>query len=294
MVVLTQDWHPAGHISFISTHIRNKDAELYKLLKLADGREQIMWPDHGIQNTKGAELHVELHRMPSDVIIKKGQSIDVDSYSAFYDNEGGGSTGLTDILRRAHITDVYLVGVAYDFCVGWSAQDALKEGFKVWVVDDACRGVNPQTTAQMRLKLQELGVTLVNSTVLLEKREDKRQSAALYLEEHKISSLFETLCTSLVYHKPADPRAFLVQQLQKYQREKNVGKLSVISPDDFTTVFEMMDPVNRGLITSQQATQALLQLGLVKDVSELKGKVLPDSSYNLTQFKNIATSLLYA
>ncbi len=136
-VVLTQDWHTPGHISFASTHGK-KPFEAIQL----DYGTQVLWPDHCVQGTDGAALHQELRIPHAELIIRKGYRQHMDSYSAFYEADGKTPTGLTGYLRDRGLKTVYLCGLATDFCVAWSALDARKAGFGALVIEDACRGID--------------------------------------------------------------------------------------------------------------------------------------------------------
>jgi len=163
-VVLTQDWHPPGHCSFCSTW-RSKGAEIFTLFKLPSGAQQMMWPDHCVQGSEGAKFHKDLKiDSKNDSIVQKGTNLHVDSYSGFYDNDHKTASQLTPILRKHKITDVYVTGIAYDYCVGYSALDAHGEGFRTYVVEDATRGVAPESIAQMVKKLQDNNVKIIKST----------------------------------------------------------------------------------------------------------------------------------
>ena len=135
VVVLTQDWHPAGHGSFASAH----GAEVFSMGEL-DGSPQVMWPTHCVENTDGAEFHPDLDTSYA-AVFPKGQNKNIDSYSGFYDNNGKNPTGLTDYLRENHVDTVEICGLATDFCVKHTAIDAVKEGFKTKVILNFCRGV---------------------------------------------------------------------------------------------------------------------------------------------------------
>ena len=137
VVVLTQDWHPAGHSSFASSHAGKSPLEL---IDMPYG-PQVLWPDHCIQGTMGADFHADL-RTDADLIIRKGMNPAIDSYSAFFENDHTTPTGLEGYLRTRGITDVTLVGLATDFCVNYSAVDAANLGFKVTVRTDLCRGID--------------------------------------------------------------------------------------------------------------------------------------------------------
>jgi len=136
-VVMTQDWHPSGHISFASTHGK----EPFSVIKLPYG-DQVMWPDHCVQGTDDARLHAELDLTKAQLILRKGFNPNVDGYSAFYDNDKKTQTGLAAYFKARGIQRVFVCGLATDFCVMWSAVDARKSGFKVVVIEDACRGID--------------------------------------------------------------------------------------------------------------------------------------------------------
>src|SRR5713101_5306620 len=137
-VVLTQDWHPPGHRSFATSHPGSKP---FDSVKLAYGT-QVLWPDHCVQGTEGAALHKDLTIPHAQLIIRKGYRQNIDSYSAFYEADGKTPTGLTGYLRDRGMTRVFLVGLATDFCVSWSALDARKAGFAAAVIEDATRGID--------------------------------------------------------------------------------------------------------------------------------------------------------
>lgn len=136
-IFATLDWHPPHHVSFASAH-HKKVGEVIKIGEV----EQILWPDHCVQNTRGADFAKGLHRERIEAIFHKGVDPKVDSYSTFFDNARKRSTGLADHLRKAHLKDLYFVGLATDYCVLYSVLDALELGFHVWVIQDACRAIN--------------------------------------------------------------------------------------------------------------------------------------------------------
>ena len=137
-VVLTQDWHPADHSSFASVHA---ERTAYETIRLAYG-PQILWPDHCVQTTPGADFHGDLQTSRAELVLRKGFRRDMDSYSAFFENDRQTPTGLSGYLRDRGFRRVVLAGLAYDFCVLWSAEDARRLGFEVMVVSDACRGLD--------------------------------------------------------------------------------------------------------------------------------------------------------
>jgi nicotinamidase/pyrazinamidase len=165
LVVATQDWHPSNHGSFAVNHPGKKPGERIEL----NGLEQILWPAHCIQNSKGAELAPEVDQTRIQKVIQKGTDPKIDSYSGFYDNGHLKSTGLERYLTAKRVTDLYIAGLATDYCVKFTALDALPLNFKTYVVEDACRGVNLKegdVSAALE-EMQEAGVHIVQSRDLL-------------------------------------------------------------------------------------------------------------------------------
>ena len=156
-VILTQDWHPAGHSSFASSHPGKAP---YGLIDMPYG-PQVLWPDHCIQGTKGSEFHSQL-RVDGDLIIRKGFRAGIDSYSAFFENDQTTPTGLEGYLRSRGIGELTLVGLATDFCVHFSAVDAARLGFDVQVRMDLCRAIDLDgSLAAARLAMTSAGVRMV-------------------------------------------------------------------------------------------------------------------------------------
>jgi nicotinamidase/pyrazinamidase len=137
-VILTQDWHPHGHLSFASAHPGRRPFETVA----APYGPQILWPDHCVQATRGAEFHRGLNIPHAGLVLRKGINPAIDSYSAFYENDRTSPTGLTGYLRERGAKRVFLAGLAFDFCVRYSAEDARREDFAVFVIEDACRGID--------------------------------------------------------------------------------------------------------------------------------------------------------
>jgi nicotinamidase/pyrazinamidase len=137
-VVLTQDWHPSGHKSFASA---NPGRQPFETVAFAYG-PQVLWPDHCVQDTPGAQLHGRLQLPHAELVLRKGYRRDIDSYSAFYENDHTTPTGLAGYLRERGLKRVFVAGLALDFCVRYSAEDAHRCGFEVVVVEDACRGID--------------------------------------------------------------------------------------------------------------------------------------------------------
>jgi nicotinamidase/pyrazinamidase len=137
-VILTQDWHPPGHRSFASTH---PGLAPFQTAELAYG-SQVLWPDHCVQDSAGAAFHPDLVTAPARLVVRKGMNPEVDSYSAFFENDRRTATGLAGYLAGLGIRHLYLCGLATDFCVLYSALDARDAGFGCTVVEDACRGID--------------------------------------------------------------------------------------------------------------------------------------------------------
>ncbi|MDO8876499.1 MAG: bifunctional nicotinamidase/pyrazinamidase [Pseudolabrys sp.] len=137
-VALTQDWHTRGHISFASSHPSKVP---YQTIELGYGT-QMLWPDHCVQGTPGAAFHQDLRIPHAELVLRKGYHRAIDSYSAFYENDRKTRTGLAGYLRERGFHRTFLAGLAFDFCVRYSAEDARRDGFEVLVVDDACRGID--------------------------------------------------------------------------------------------------------------------------------------------------------
>lgn len=165
-VVATQDWHPANHGSFAANHPWRKPGQVIDL----HGLPQVLWPIHCVQNTFGADLVDELDKSRITNVFRKGTDPEIDSYSGFYDNGHRKSTGLAEWLREQGINTVYVLGLATDYCVKFTALDALHEGFKTFLVTDASRGVNlqPGDVDKAVAEVAAAGATLVVTKQLLE------------------------------------------------------------------------------------------------------------------------------
>ncbi|MCC3155317.1 bifunctional nicotinamidase/pyrazinamidase [Hymenobacter sp. BT770] len=163
LVVASQDWHPAGHESFASSHAGHEPFNQIEL----HGLPQTLWPDHCVQETAGTNLHPALDTRRVEAIFRKGMAPEIDSYSAFYDNGRRKSTGLAEYLRGRSATDVYLVGLAGDFCVYFSALDAQVEGFATHFITDATRPISTEGFQTALADMQARGIRLLESQSLL-------------------------------------------------------------------------------------------------------------------------------
>ena len=162
-IVLTQDWHPPRHISFASAHAGHK---AFDTIETPHG-EQTLWPDHCVQGTPGAALHASLQLFRAELLLRKGFRVGVDSYSAFFENDHTTPTGLGGYLRERGLRRVFLAGLAYDFCVGFSALDARQLEFPVVVIRDACRAIDDRgSAAHMNTRLDHAAVVQADSSAL--------------------------------------------------------------------------------------------------------------------------------
>lgn len=140
LVAATQDWHPKNHKSFAGNHTGKMPFDTIKL----HGLNQVLWPDHCVQGTMGAALSGELNTDKAEAIFRKGTNPEIDSYSAFYDNGHFKTTGLADYLRGKQVTEVFLAGLAADYCVYFTAKDALQLGFATYIIEDAVRAISQE------------------------------------------------------------------------------------------------------------------------------------------------------
>ncbi|MEM9100270.1 MAG: bifunctional nicotinamidase/pyrazinamidase [Pseudomonadota bacterium] len=158
--VLTQDWHPADHTSFAENHA---GGEPFSLVEMAYG-PQVLWPRHCVQGSPGAAFHAALESDRADLVVRKGFRAEIDSYSAFFENDHSTATGLAGYLRDRDVSDLVFTGLALDFCVGWSAIDAAKLGFNVTVWEDLCRAIDLDGSLDAaRASMRAHGVLLANS-----------------------------------------------------------------------------------------------------------------------------------
>jgi nicotinamidase/pyrazinamidase len=166
LIVATQDWHPANHGSFAANQPGHKIGELIDF----NGLPQILWPAHCVQGMPGADFVQTLDRGRWAQIFQKGTDAEIDSYSGFFDNGHRKATGLAQFLRERRVTDLYVAGLATDYCIKFTALDAVTLGFQTWLIEDACRGVelNPGDVAKAIEDMRQASVKIVSSTNLPE------------------------------------------------------------------------------------------------------------------------------
>ena len=161
----TQDWHPFGHSSFASSHPGHAP---FETIRLPYG-DQTLWPDHALQDSFGASLHPDLDQAKIELVVRKGFRPQIDSYSAFFENDRETSTGLAGYLRERGFKRIFLVGLATDFCVAYSAEDAARLGFEAFVIEDGCRGIGMPiegggtTIDEAKTRLEQRGVRYLQS-----------------------------------------------------------------------------------------------------------------------------------
>lgn len=158
LVVATQDWHPRNHKSFASNHSGKKAFEVIKL----HGADQVLWPDHCVQGTDGAKFHQALAMDRVEAIFRKGMDPEIDSYSGFYDNGYKKSTGLAGYLHERNVDKVFVCGLAGDYCVAFTAKDAIKEDFQTYVIEEVTRSIDPEGYQKIKRQLEDSGVLFIN------------------------------------------------------------------------------------------------------------------------------------
>jgi nicotinamidase/pyrazinamidase len=159
LVIATQDWHPMHHKSFASSH---PGKQVFGTVDL-DGTEQVLWPDHCVQGTAGAELSPAVNWNATEAIFRKGTNLHIDSYSGFYDNGHLKSTGLAHYLKGRNVTHVYIAGLAADYCVYFTAKDALEEGFETTIIEDATRAISREGFVKAKKDIMDKGGHIVQS-----------------------------------------------------------------------------------------------------------------------------------
>ncbi|MAR79741.1 MAG: nicotinamidase/pyrazinamidase [Rhodospirillaceae bacterium] len=159
-VILTQDWHPYDHISFATQHEGRKPFDIIEL----DYGKQTLWPDHCIQGSHGAKFHSKLNTKAAKLIIRKGYNKNIDSYSAFFENDKCTSTGLKGYLNEKKIDKVYFIGLALDVCVKDSAMDSITSGIQTYILEDLCKGLSKQTSTQALEIMNKSEINIIDSS----------------------------------------------------------------------------------------------------------------------------------
>jgi nicotinamidase/pyrazinamidase len=172
LVVATQDWHPKDHMSFASNHQNKKPFDVVKLNNL----EQVLWPDHCIQGSRGAAFHDEFVMDNVAAIFRKGMDPEIDSYSGFFDNGHLLNTGLAGYLRDRNVTDVYVCGLAGDYCVYYTAIDAISEGFTTYFLSDATRSIDDSVFEKAKADILAKGGKMITSSQISVRKTEKNPS----------------------------------------------------------------------------------------------------------------------
>jgi nicotinamidase/pyrazinamidase len=159
LIIATQDWHPKNHISFASNHERKSNFDIIEI----QGKPQTLWPDHCVQGTEGAKFHPKLNTKNFEAIFRKGTDINIDSYSAFYDNGHLKSTGLASYLKEKGTEELFLCGLASDICVYFSINDAFKEGFSCTFIEDASKALDIEGFEKLKKEMFAMGIQIVTS-----------------------------------------------------------------------------------------------------------------------------------
>lgn len=205
LVVYTRDWHPSNHISFLENVEKRKLHPNTKVVRseikvmdtvIFEGTPptvQKLWPSHCVQGSWGSELHLDLKQPDGGIIVNKGTHPNVDSYSAFWDNNRQSQTDLVKILSKHKVTDVYVCGVAYDVCVGFTCLDAIEHGFRTILIEDACRGVDTADINEMRENLKKNGAVISHSCKIKDLVESHDRHPQLGLQTAKNVALARTL-----------------------------------------------------------------------------------------------------
>ena len=158
LVVATQDWHPPNHKSFASNHHEKKPFDRIML----NGLEQVLWPDHCVQGSPGAQFHGDLNTKQVETIFRKGMDAEIDSYSGFYDNGHKKNTGLSGYLKSRGVRSVFVAGLAGDYCVYYTAKDAMQEGFNTYLIEDATRSINEGSFNSAKEELNSMKVQVIS------------------------------------------------------------------------------------------------------------------------------------
>lgn len=159
LIIATQDWHPKGHASFASSHNGQKAFDIIKL----DGLDQVLWPDHCLQNTEGADFHPDLETSKIEAFFRKGTNLKIDSYSGFYDNAHLKSTGLTGYLKEKAAKELYFMGLAAEYCVYFSIKDAIAEGFETVLIEDGTRALNKEEFSEAKVDILRRGGKIISA-----------------------------------------------------------------------------------------------------------------------------------
>jgi len=292
VVALTRNQHASNHSSFLSSAVnKNINVRMGDTATLKDGSTYKYIPDNCVGGTGGAALPAGFDTEVYDYIVATGTNPAVPSYSAFRDLQpkvrGEFMTGLSKELSKANVTDVYVMGLGFEEMVAQTAFDAKALGFATNVIIDGSLGWSSSKSSTCNA-LEAAGVAMLHSSVLLEVNKDPASAAQAYVEANGIHFLFEKLTAALVYVQPENPKEFLVreliklQTLQKYQRS---SRLALLSDDDLSIMFGMLDPLRKGELTGNEVIPALQGLAVTP-----KTPIDPKEMYDEAKFKALVTN----
>jgi len=290
LVALSRNSHAPNHSSFLSSAVnKGVDVRMGTSATFKDGSTYKYIPDNCVEGTEGAALPAGFDTDVYDYIVTTGANPAVPSYSAFRDLQpevrGEFMTGLGKQLSKANVTDVYVMGLGFEETVAQTALDARALGFVTNVVIDGCLGWLSTKVATCNA-LEEAGVEILHSSVLLEANKDPASAAQAYIEANGIHFLFEKLTAALVYEQPINPKEFLVRELVKLQTKKyqSSNRLALLSDDDLSIMFGMLDPLRKGKLTGKEVMPALEGLAVIP-----KTPIDPEEIYDEKKFKALVT-----
>lgn len=292
VIVRAEICHPPKHVSFLATSLKQgKDVRLGDASKLPDGNVFTLMPTYCVEGTEGAAPADGLNIGAQDHIISLGTTAGVPAMSAFRNLQsfvvGDNMTSLGKVLKAGHVTDVYVVGLGMEEVAGQTAIDAREYNFTSHLVLDACKGWDKDAVRVKQHTLEAKGVELLQSAVLLHDNDDRRSEAVAYIEANNIPVLFQQLTAELVYHKPDNPREFLIRELQKRQKQplSELPRVSLLSDDDLSTMFNMLDPIGTQQLSGKQVMQGLKGLGM-RPAEPLD----PNAVFDVEQFKRVVAT----
>jgi nicotinamidase/pyrazinamidase len=290
-VVRAEIAHPENHVSFLSTSLKQgEDVKRGDVRTLEENTYELM-PSYCVSGTAGAATPEKFVTSDSDYVIQVGTDAAVPVCSAFRNLQatvvGDNMTALGKVLKGQNVTDVYIVGLGMEKMATQTAMDALHFNFASHVIIDACKGWSEAAVTSSRHSLEARGVELLQSEVLLQDNLDRRADAVAYIESNNIPVLFQQLTAELVYHKPDNPREFLIRELQKRQKQPlaEIPRVSLLTDDDLGTMFDMLDPIGIGKLSGKQVMQGLKGLGM-----RPAEQVDLEATFDVQQFKRVVLS----
>lgn len=292
MVVRVEIAHPAKHVSFLATSLSTgADVKIGDFKALPDGSSYKLMPTYCVAGTEGARAPPSLVVSDSDTVISIGTNPSVPVMSAFRNLQpnvvGDNMTSLGKALKTGNVTNVYVVGMGLETVAQQTAIDAVYYNFSSSVVLNACKGWSADAAKASMHRMEANGIELLQSAVLLQDNPDRRSEAVAYIEANNIPALLQQLTAELVYHKPDNPREFLIRKLQKRQEQSlaDIPRVSLLTDEDLGTMFGMLDPIGQGQLSGKQVMQGLKGLGL-----KPADPVAQDALFDVAAFKKVVMS----